>query len=410
MGLATFEATANIAVAKYWGKRDEKLILPKEGSLSFTMDDQLKTRTSVLFSPALKEDEFWLNGKKMDMADKDTAERLQQIEIIRQKAGIKDKAKIVSLNCFPTAAGFASSAAGLAALACAASKAAGLDLSTEELSILARLGSGSACRSVLGGFVEWKKGIKPDGSDSYAEQIAPASRWPELRNVIAIGDSGKKKVSSRAGMKQTVATSALYPARLAYMPKLITDMKAAVAQHAQTIGPEQKHSSVAANGRDFLLFLPSLRTGFGKARGNHYRRLDFFFGALTENGGHQCRGNADYRKVNRTCRVLHRRNALDAQNLGGVGINRKNAPLERLGERRRENAALHQPLQHAVPNGRRVTAGPNYRNAGRRKQRLQVNRGKSPSRRLWSPPLALQSRDSSPLPKPRRARPSVSRG
>jgi len=64
MGLATFEATANIAVAKYWGKRDEKLILPKEGSLSFTMDDQLKTRTSVLFSPALKEDEFWLNGKK----------------------------------------------------------------------------------------------------------------------------------------------------------------------------------------------------------------------------------------------------------------------------------------------------------------------------------------------------------
>jgi len=163
------------------------------------------------------------------MADKDTAERLQQIEIIRQKAGIKDKAKIVSLNCFPTAAGFASSAAGLAALACAASKAAGLDLSTEELSILARLGSGSACRSVLGGFVEWKKGIKPDGSDSYAEQIAPASRWPELRNVIAIGDSGKKKVSSRAGMKQTVATSALYPARLAYMPKLITDMKAAVA-------------------------------------------------------------------------------------------------------------------------------------------------------------------------------------
>jgi len=228
MGLATFEATANIAVVKYWGKRDEKLILPKEGSLSFTMDDQLKTRTSVLFSPALKEDEFWLNGKKMDMADKDTAERLQQIEIIRQKAGTKDKAKIVSLNCFPTAAGFASSAAGLAALACAASKAAGLNLSTQELSILARLGSGSACRSVVGGFVEWKKGVKPDGSDSFAEQVAPASHWPELRNVIAIGDSGKKKVSSRGGMKQTVATSVLYPARLAYLPKLIEDMKAAV--------------------------------------------------------------------------------------------------------------------------------------------------------------------------------------
>ncbi|MFA4946119.1 MAG: diphosphomevalonate decarboxylase [Candidatus Micrarchaeia archaeon] len=228
MKLATFEATANIAVVKYWGKRDEKLILPKEGSLSFTMDDSLKTRTTVAFDASFKEDEFWLNGVKMDLKDKDTAERLQQLDLIRAKAGIREKAKIVSLNCFPTAAGFASSAAGLAALACAASKAAGLNLSTRELSILARLGSGSACRSVTGGFVEWKRGTKEDGSDSVAEQVAPANHWPELRNVIAVTDQGKKKVSSRAGMKQTVATSALYPARLAYLPKLIADMKAAV--------------------------------------------------------------------------------------------------------------------------------------------------------------------------------------
>lgn len=228
MTIATCEATANIAVVKYWGKRDEKLILPMNGSLSFTMDEQLKTRTSVLFSDKFAQDELWLNGNKMDLSDKETAERMQQLDVIRAKAKTKAKAKIVSYNCFPTAAGFASSAAGLAALACAASKAAGLNLSVQELSILARLGSGSACRSVVGGFAEWRKGEKADGSDSYAVQITSHTHWPELRNVIAIVDAGKKKISSRAGMKQTIATSVLYPSRIAYLPKLIEDVKKSV--------------------------------------------------------------------------------------------------------------------------------------------------------------------------------------
>jgi len=227
-GIATCEATANIAVIKYWGKRDEKLILPNNSNLSFTMDDQLKTRTTVMFSPKFEQDEFWLNNKKMDLQEKEVAERLQQLDVIRQKAKINEKALIVSLNCFPTAAGFASSAAGLAALAWSASKAAGLNLNGSELSILARLGSGSASRSVLGGFVEWNKGEKADGSDSVAVQIAPSSHWPEIRNVIAVVDAGKKKISSRAGMKQTVATSALYPARLQYVGKAVEEMKKAV--------------------------------------------------------------------------------------------------------------------------------------------------------------------------------------
>ncbi len=225
---ATVEATPNIAVVKYWGKRDEKLILPTNPSLSFTMDETLCTRTTALFSPKFKQDELTLNGQKMDLQDKETAERFGMLELIRQKAGIRHKAKIASINGFPTAAGFASSAAGMAALACAASKAAGLDLSAKELSILARMGSGSACRSVMGGCVEWLAGKKPDGSDSYAEQVAPASHWPSLRNVIAVTDATKKKISSRAGMKQTIATSALYPARLAYIPGLMKDIKAAI--------------------------------------------------------------------------------------------------------------------------------------------------------------------------------------
>ncbi|MBI2445911.1 diphosphomevalonate decarboxylase [Candidatus Micrarchaeota archaeon] len=225
---ATVEATPNIAVVKYWGKRDETLILPTHSSLSFTMDETLCTRTTVVFSPKFRQDELWLNGQQMDLQDKETAERFGMLELIRKQAGIRHKAKIASLNGFPTAAGFASSAAGMAALACAASKAAGLDLNAKDLSILARLGSGSACRSVMGGCVEWKAGKKADGSDSYAEQVAPASHWPELRNVIAVVDAKKKKVSSRSGMKQTIRTSALYPARVSYIPVLMRDIKAAI--------------------------------------------------------------------------------------------------------------------------------------------------------------------------------------
>lgn len=230
MKIATAEATANIALVKYWGKRDEKLILPQQGSLSVTMDETLKTRTTVLFSKNLREDEIWLDGKKLNLKDKEIKEKLQQLEIIRKMAKIKDKARIVSINCFPTGAGFASSAAGLAALALAASKAAGLNLSLKELSILARLGSGSACRSVFGGFVEWKRGKKEDGSDSFAVQIAPPEHWPQLRNIIAIVSPKKKKIPSRIAMRQTVATSILYKARLEYLPGLIKRMKKAILE------------------------------------------------------------------------------------------------------------------------------------------------------------------------------------
>jgi len=226
---ATVEATPNIALVKYWGKRDEKLILPQEGSVSATMDGQLKTRTTVIFSDKLPKDEVILNNKTLE--GKDLEETLKQINVIREKAGKQDfKVKIVSINCFPTAAGFASSASGFAALAVAATQALEMDMDTKELSILSRLGSGSACRSVLGGFVEWKKGEKDDGSDSYAVQLAPASHWPEFRNVIAIVDAGKKKTSSRAGMKQTIATSVLYPTRLDSLPALISSVKAAIAE------------------------------------------------------------------------------------------------------------------------------------------------------------------------------------
>jgi diphosphomevalonate decarboxylase len=150
------------------------------------------------------------------------------LDAVRASAGIKARARVYSENNFPTAAGIASSASGFAALACAAADAAGLRASSASLSRFARMGSGSACRSVIGGFAEWKMGSKKDGSDSYAVQIAPASHWKELRNVIAITDAGRKLIGSDMGMQLTVNGSALYQERVKRMPSIIRGMKGAI--------------------------------------------------------------------------------------------------------------------------------------------------------------------------------------
>lgn len=141
------------------------------------------------------------------------------------------KLKIVSENNFPTAAGLASSAAGFAALVRAIADLYQLPVTPAELSRIARQGSGSACRSLFGGYAAWKKGEKEDGSDSMAYEVAPASHWPEMRAIILVASAEKKDVSSTAGMQQTVATSALFqhraenvvPKRMKAMEKAIGD-------------------------------------------------------------------------------------------------------------------------------------------------------------------------------------------
>ncbi|MFH1978454.1 MAG: diphosphomevalonate decarboxylase [Candidatus Aenigmatarchaeota archaeon] len=201
---ATAIANANIALVKYWGKRDKKLMLPNNGSISLTLGD-LNTHTTVEFDPKYEKDVFILNGEELE-----SASTLDHLDVIREMAGIKDKAKIVSKGNFPVAAGLASSASGLAALSVAGAKAAGLNLDKKELSILSRRGSGSASRSVEGGFVEWIKGEKEDGSDSFGVQIADENFWKEFRIVTVITSTKEKKVKSRAGMSQTVATCPYY--------------------------------------------------------------------------------------------------------------------------------------------------------------------------------------------------------
>lgn len=204
---ATAVANANIALTKYWGKRDKKLMLPQNGSVSMTCDG-MSTRTTVEFSPSLERDVFIINGKEVSEGEP-YEETTEFLELLRERAGIKEKAKVMTENNFPTAAGLASSASGFAALALAGSKAAGLDLDRRELSVLARRGSGSASRSIEGGFVEWMRGEKEDGSDSYGVQIAPPEHW-DFRMIAVITSKGEKKVKSRAGMAQTVQSCPYY--------------------------------------------------------------------------------------------------------------------------------------------------------------------------------------------------------
>lgn len=206
---ATASAHPNIALVKYWGKRDERLILPHQSSLSVTLAP-LKVVTTVEFSGKDGADEVELNGKRA--VGSEEARVRATLDLIRaSKAGL-GAAKVVSAGDFPAAAGLASSAAGFAALAVAARVAAGFKRDWKAESILARQGSGSACRSIQGGVCVWRKGSEPDGSDSYAEQIFGENHWPQLRLLVAMVSREEKEVKSRDGMRSAVETSPYYPA------------------------------------------------------------------------------------------------------------------------------------------------------------------------------------------------------
>ncbi|MEM5798191.1 MAG: diphosphomevalonate decarboxylase [Candidatus Aenigmatarchaeota archaeon] len=221
-------ANTNIALIKYWGKRDKKLFLPYNSSISVTLEG-LFSHTTVEFDKKYRSDIFILNGKELKFGN-EYNEVVSHLEMIRQVAGISEKAKVASMNNFPTAAGLASSASGLAALTLASTAAAGLDLDKKQLSILARRGSGSASRSIEGGFVEWQKGKRADGMDSYAIQLAPPQHWPEFRMVITITSRKEKKIKSRAGMAQTVATSPMYKAWLETIEDDLKKMRRAIKE------------------------------------------------------------------------------------------------------------------------------------------------------------------------------------
>jgi diphosphomevalonate decarboxylase len=222
---ATARAHTNFALVKYWGKRGTALNLPAVGSISITLD-ALFTRTKVSFDPSANDDALTLNG--VTASADDAARVFRFVELLRGKAGIADRAVIVSDNNFPTGAGLASSASGFAALAAATGAALGLKLSPRELSELARRGSGSAARSIFGGFVELHKGTKDDGSDCFAEEIAPPSHWP-LKTFVAIVTEGPKETGSTSGMDASKATAPYYHAWVDTHPVDLGMMRSAIA-------------------------------------------------------------------------------------------------------------------------------------------------------------------------------------
>ncbi|MEN4013509.1 MAG: diphosphomevalonate decarboxylase [Chloroflexota bacterium] len=220
---ATAFAHPNIAFIKYWGNRDDALRIPLNGSISMNLDG-LTSQTSVRFDPGLTADRFTLN--RQIQFEKPLQRVSTFLDIIRMKAGIPWYAEVVSENNFPTGAGIASSAAAFAALSLAASRAAGLDLSEREYSALARRGSGSASRSVPGGFVEWLAGSRDD--DSYAFSIAPPDHW-DLVDCIAVVQRGHKKTGSTEG-HALAPTSPLQAARITDAPRRLEICRRAILE------------------------------------------------------------------------------------------------------------------------------------------------------------------------------------
>ncbi|KAG6865486.1 hypothetical protein C0991_002198 [Blastosporella zonata] len=231
--MALFQATAsapvNIACIKYWGKRDTKLILPTNSSLSVTLDqDHLRSTTTSRADPSFENDRLWLNGIEEDIK---TGGRMATC-IAEMKRLRKEKVEdvqpnepklssyhvhIASFNNFPTAAGLASSASGFAALVASLAQLYTLPVSPSTLSLIARQGSGSACRSLYGGFVAWQQGTAADGSDSLAVEVAPQSHWPDMHALICVVSDDKKGTSSTSGMQRTIETSALLQHRIAHV-------------------------------------------------------------------------------------------------------------------------------------------------------------------------------------------------
>ncbi|MDJ0721257.1 MAG: diphosphomevalonate decarboxylase [Desulfobacterales bacterium] len=241
--MTTAIAHANIALVKYWGKADTQTNAPAVGSLSLTLS-KLWTRTTVNFRGPQKADRFYLNDRQVAPHERD---RLTQfIDEVRRRSGIGRFCEVRSINSFPTAAGLASSASGYAALAMAAMHAAGKPLPPEKLSSLARLGSGSAARSIHGGFAELPAG--GGGQASGAIQIADKDFWP-LAVLVAITDGNPKKISSRDAMEITQRHSPYYSAWVDSSVQDLEFMRAAVLQRDfDAMGALAEHSALKMHG------------------------------------------------------------------------------------------------------------------------------------------------------------------
>lgn len=216
---ATASVHPNIALVKYWGKRDLALNLPAVSSVSLTLSGFL-TRTRVTWGAG--QDSVW-----WDDAPAPAREQAKLLAFLDRFFPDRPACEIRTANNFPSGAGLASSASGFAALTLATAAASGRSFSETELSVIARQGSGSACRSLWGGFVTWARGEAPDGRDSHGAPLAPADHW-DVAMVVAVVATGKKDVGSTEGMERSRLTSPLYETWVAQAEDDVAEGRAAI--------------------------------------------------------------------------------------------------------------------------------------------------------------------------------------
>jgi len=254
----TAKAHPNLALVKYWGKLDDELNIPASSSISVNLSGATTT-TTVVFVTGAEADSVMIDGQAA--SPKAFARVAKHLDRVRQLAGTTARARVESWNDFPASAGIASSASAFAALSLAASRAAGLSLAERELSILARKGSGSACRSIPDGFVEFVAGgadkfqpttttikgevetcLKDD--TAYARQLFPPEHW-DMRITTLIIDQRPKEVSSSEG-HQATRTSPFYEAWLAALPPTLETVRRALAdKDFRTLGMAVERQAIA---------------------------------------------------------------------------------------------------------------------------------------------------------------------
>jgi diphosphomevalonate decarboxylase len=240
----TAVAHANIALIKYWGKRDVELNLPAVGSISLTLD-ALRTETTLRFDEKLGADEFVLDGNPA--SEHQTRKVTKFLDLL---AGSDERlsARIESTNYFPTGAGLASSASGFAALTVAAAHALGLDEQGEQLTRWARQGSGSAARSIYGGFVEMQCGEDKLGDKDFAVPLYEEDYW-DVRLLIAITSEEKKAIGSTQGMKRTADTAPYYESWVQSSKVDLQHMREALAdKDFARVGELTEHSCFKMHG------------------------------------------------------------------------------------------------------------------------------------------------------------------
>lgn len=245
-------ANVNIALLKYWGKKDEALKLPFQTSISLTLEG-LYTVSTLTIDPDFKEDELYLNGEKA--SDKEQEKIRAFFDLFRKMYKCKGYIRVNSENHVPTGAGLASSASAYASIATGLNDLFNLKLGKKEISMLARLGSGSASRSIFGGFTIWHHGDTHESS--FAENIQ--SDWDDLVFVVVVLSKDKKKISSREAMAKSVKLPA-YQTFLDESKKMVPlFMEAIQSKELHKLGPlvekssDLLHATIRSTGIDYYL-------------------------------------------------------------------------------------------------------------------------------------------------------------